>query len=125
MGLEICENCVRVIGNLEQAHVYNNKIVCKECKALLDNKISDITPEEDRKVSKKYNRVNGDHAVQIIRETSPRVQTIQRTFKIYKAGMLIGTIMFIGGIIKLNVVFIFMGILISIISRIGAWWENG
>jgi hypothetical protein len=33
--LEICQNCERTIGKLEQAYVYNNKIVCKECNARL------------------------------------------------------------------------------------------
>ena len=31
MENEICENCGRQIGRLEQAWVYDNKIVCQAC----------------------------------------------------------------------------------------------
>jgi hypothetical protein len=40
-GLRTCENCERIIGNLELPYIYNNKIVCKECSNLLHNEKDD------------------------------------------------------------------------------------
>ena len=37
VGLRTCENCERIIGNLEIPYIYINKIVCKECGNLLHN----------------------------------------------------------------------------------------
>jgi len=35
MGLETCENCKRIIGKLEQAYVFQGRIVCNECDSKL------------------------------------------------------------------------------------------
>ena len=36
---ELCENCGCVIGILEQAHIYQNKIVCDNCDKILQQEI--------------------------------------------------------------------------------------
>lgn len=42
--VEYCENCGRIIGNLEQAYVYHNQIVCKQCYSkLTSEKVSSAT----------------------------------------------------------------------------------
>ena len=37
MSDEICANCQRKIGKLEQAYVYQNNIVCKPCYGILNS----------------------------------------------------------------------------------------
>jgi len=36
MGKKTCENCERIIGNLEDSFLYKNHVVCKACKILLE-----------------------------------------------------------------------------------------
>ncbi len=36
MGKKICKNCEQVIGNLEESYSYQDNIVCKACKMLLE-----------------------------------------------------------------------------------------
>jgi hypothetical protein len=37
MAMETCENCKRIIGELEQAYTWQSHILCKECYARLSN----------------------------------------------------------------------------------------
>jgi general secretion pathway protein G len=37
MAIETCENCKRIIGELEQAYTWQNHILCKECYDRLSN----------------------------------------------------------------------------------------
>jgi hypothetical protein len=37
MENEVCENCGRVVGKLEQAFVYEGHIVCKQCNEKLQD----------------------------------------------------------------------------------------
>lgn len=39
---EICENCRRAIGDLEAACVFQEHVVCSDCKAILDSNTSSI-----------------------------------------------------------------------------------
>ena len=43
VGTELCENCGRIIGKLQQAFVYKEHIVCKEC----DEKLIKESKEKD------------------------------------------------------------------------------
>lgn len=40
--METCENCNRLIGNLEPAHVFNGHVVCDEC----HRRLSAARPEQ-------------------------------------------------------------------------------
>jgi len=43
MKVETCENCLRTIGNLEQAYVYHENVVCQDC-------YRKLTDDEDKQV---------------------------------------------------------------------------
>jgi hypothetical protein len=118
MGLETCNNCERTIGNLEQAYVYNDKTVCKECNALLHIKTNDEPASNSKTI------VNV--------KPYKKVQTIEKTGKQFKAGMLAGVIMMLvaipvacGGDIGGCVILGLMGMCIFIISDVLAWWHHG
>jgi hypothetical protein len=64
MGQEACENCGGAIGNLEQAHLYNGKVVCNECVGKLRDPIP--TYSMDSKPDKVL-----DPAEQILLKVSP------------------------------------------------------
>ena len=46
MENEICENCSRAIGKLEEAFVYKGHIVCKECNSKLQHKPQETQPSQ-------------------------------------------------------------------------------
>ena len=50
MGNEVCENCGRVIGKLEQAFLYKDHIVCKQCNQYLCDEPQKISsaPAKDK-----------------------------------------------------------------------------
>ena len=113
MGLETCENCGRTIGKLEQAYIHNNKVVCKECNELLHIKTKQDEPT-------------------FIAKNLKTTQTIEKTAKEWKAGVIVGIIMMLlsipscyagnsgagGGLF-------FVGAITFIIGRIGAYWYHG
>lgn len=108
MQVEICQNCGRKIGNLEQAYIYQEHIICKECYKLLNDSTS-----KDKKDGKK-------------------VQTIELTAKKYKAAMLIGLLLAFSGIpvleagyYKVGILLGFGGVALFIVARIEAWWHHG
>ncbi|MHC4395391.1 MAG: hypothetical protein ACYS1A_07010 [Planctomycetota bacterium] len=42
MESEICENCDRTIGKLEQAFVYEGHVVCSECSKKPDTRLGTL-----------------------------------------------------------------------------------
>jgi hypothetical protein len=54
MNVENCSNCERGIGKLEQAYIYGNHIVCKECYSLL------MSSGEDNKNINSDDRISTD-----------------------------------------------------------------
>jgi len=48
MENEICENCGRAIGSLEQAFVYKGHIVCKECNKKLSDEPQEMQSSRPR-----------------------------------------------------------------------------
>jgi general secretion pathway protein G len=47
MSIETCKNCKRIIGELEQAYIWQSHILCKECYARLSNHtVEQPTPVE-------------------------------------------------------------------------------
>jgi hypothetical protein len=120
MGLETCENCERIIGKLEQAYVYNNKVICKECNALLCIK----TNNEPANNSKRTVYVKPSKKIQTI--------TIEKTGKRWKAYKLVGVVLILiaipmmcAGHIGAGVLIGIVGITLYITSRAGAWWYHG
>lgn len=66
MKVEICENCEKEIGKLEQAFIHNNHIVCEQCyKKLTTNSKNQKNPLEKtqvqtiEKTGKKFKAVQG------------------------------------------------------------------
>lgn len=103
MKKEICQNCEREIGKLEQAYIFKGQVVCNQCNALLGG--------------------NG---------TKPPVQTIEQTGKFYKGMMLTGLLLaaiaipvacrgYIIGGIGLGIA----GMVIFIVGNLFAWWYHG
>ncbi|MDD5011614.1 MAG: type II secretion system major pseudopilin GspG [Phycisphaerae bacterium] len=45
MAIETCENCKRIIGELEQAYTWQSHILCKECHARLSNSTVTQSPQ--------------------------------------------------------------------------------
>ena len=118
MGLETCENCERIIGKIEQAYIYNNKIICKECYTRLHNEI------DAKDINNSKAPIN----------TIPykKVQPIEKTGKQYKAGMLIGIIILLAvipmaysGQTEWSFLLGFIGGILFIVSKILAWWYHG
>ena len=51
MAIEKCSNCLRAIGQLEQAHIYQGKIVCEECNGRLNKN----QPQQKTQIVYKHN----------------------------------------------------------------------
>jgi len=45
MGKEVCENCGRAMGKLEQAFICKGHVVCKECNKKLSDEPQEITTQ--------------------------------------------------------------------------------
>ena len=45
MENEVCKNCGRAIGKLEQVFVYKDHVVCKECNKKLSDEPQEITTQ--------------------------------------------------------------------------------
>ena len=46
MENEVCENCGRAIGRLEQAFVHKDHVVCKECNSKVQHEPQEIQPSQ-------------------------------------------------------------------------------
>lgn len=113
----VCANCNHPIGNLEQCFQWQSHIVCARCIHLL--------PQAP--------------PTRAAPPAVPRVQTIERTGKQWKAygclgaiATLTGTILVFAGYSMGNVpltaaggISIAAGFLLLLIARIGAWWYHG
>jgi len=122
--VETCENCGAAIGKLETAHVFNNNVVCTTCLNKLRNTAT-------------FASAAGAGAS----ASSParRVQTVQRTGKLWKSiqlfsvlSILTGATMLIigiqGGNTSLSMASfapLLIGIPAYIVGRFGAWWFHG
>jgi len=108
--IEKCANCERVIGKLEQAYLYKDKVVCLEC----NNSLNYIAV---RKEALRTPTVVYEDSV------SKKVVTIEKTSKGWKGFMLISWITLFCGFL-FPPLFI-LGIILIIISSIGSWWCHG
>jgi hypothetical protein len=133
MGLEYCANCERVIGKLEQAYVHGGKVVCRECYARLSNASSTEVMTISQPQIQHVQRVQTPTKVYIHVTTvePPRVQTIEKTGKGWKALMVISFLAIVAGIAiaisgeTTGVMIAVCGFLAWIFARIGAWWCHG
>ena len=152
MKIEICQNCDRPIGKLEEAHVYKGMIVCPECDRILRKKPSahksgSVAEEEPAtpnqiEYAKRLNIDIPKNATKwelsdLISETVEEkrirdVQTIEKTSKSYKATMLIGLLVAFAGIpticsgnTELGAFLGIIGIIVFIAGRMFAWWYHG
>jgi hypothetical protein len=152
MKIEICENCEREIGKLEKAYVFNGSIICKDCNQLLREKPSKITNsivEEDPPTPSQIEyakrlgiNITSDmdkwELSDLISEAvenrqEKKVQTIEKTGKSYKVGMLIGIFLLLAAIAiysddgskELSFLLGFFGILIFFFAKMFAWWYHG
>lgn len=151
MPIETCENCERQIGKLEEAYVHKGHIICGGCNELLRKKPKSARkkhtadPEEPTDNQLQYAERLGievpldvtkwelsdliDQAVTEKEEN--KVQTIEKTGKELKAGMLIGALVaIIATIVTFSSdyaggPFIVIGILIFVFSKVLAWWYHG
>ena len=157
MAIEACQNCGRNIGKLEQAYIYKDHIVCEQCNQLLHNptgqkktaqpansKIND--PEKPTHSQLRYAEQLGIKDPQNITKWElseliseaveerdlKKVQTIEKTGKSYKAGMLTGGVLIIlaallfwGGNFEGAIFCAIAGVLVYFVSKVLAWWEHG
>jgi len=76
MEKEICENCGRAIGKLEQAFVYKGHVVCKECNEKLSDKPPKIQPSPPK--SRKAPCVTNSHPPKTLHKQNSSVDYMTR-----------------------------------------------
>ena len=54
MGKKICGNCEQTIGNLEESFLYKNYVVCKVCKAVLEQNSQSLQSADNHNMSLCY-----------------------------------------------------------------------
>jgi hypothetical protein len=47
MAKNTCASCEQIIGNLEESFIYQDRVICKACKILLDNKSQAAKTDDD------------------------------------------------------------------------------
>ena len=123
MALETCKNCCRTIGQLEQAHLWQEQVVCQECHGRLT-----LSPQPQQ-----AQHIQPPQATYVPVPTyqPPHVQPIEKTGKEWKGLMVISVLaIFIGLPImisgnEMGAVLVIAGCVCVLISKIGAWWCHG
>lgn len=126
-----CGNCGRLIGAMEQPYQWGDAVVCPQCCQILQQASEPppviAGPLESLAAAKPRT------------PRRPSVQTIEKTGKVYKAHMLIGTLMALAGIVLVsfgslqnNHPAIYVGAAVvgvgatwGIVANSLAWWHHG
>lgn len=129
VGSENCENCGRIIGKLEAAHVVNEHVVCDECNERLRSKSAKELPYATAQLQQ---LPSDSRPVQIIEATA-------KSWKLIQAATVLGMAVAIGlmmagffarkeptmALVVTGAAGFIVSALGYAVGRVGAWWYHG